>query len=81
MKRKYLAIYAIALSVASFTPTSYAEQGSLKQCQRIDKRIDKLDTLRRKGGSGKQMEKWRKQRHKLSDKAYHLNCRKFGILK
>ena len=56
-------------------------QGSKEQCKRIATKIDKINDKRRAGGSSAQMDKWRKKRNTLSDKAYKLNCRKHGITK
>ncbi|KZX73469.1 hypothetical protein A3715_19140 [Oleiphilus sp. HI0009] len=56
-------------------------QGSKEQCKRIATKIDMINDKRRAGGSSAQMDKWRKKRNALSDKAYKLNCRKHGIIK
>ena len=61
--------------------SAIATDGSYKECHSIAKQIEKIDTQRKRGGSGKQMDAWRKKRHQLSNKAYSLRCRKHGIIR
>lgn len=73
-------LIASVFSIAAFSTPVYADKGSLKQCQSLAKQMERIEAKRKKGGSGKQMDAWRKKRHKLSDKYYRLNCRRHGIL-
>ena len=61
--------------------SALAKQGSYKQCHSISKQIENIDIKRKRGGSAKQMDAWRKKRHQLSDQAYQLHCRKHGIIR
>ena len=73
--------WLIAVSICLSIPTlSSAKEGSYKECYKITKSIEVIDAKRKRGGSGKQMDKWRKKRHQLSNKAYALKCRKHGIM-
>ena len=70
---------SICLSVLLSSLTS-AKEGSYKECYKIAKQIEEINTKRKRGGSGKQMDKWRKKRHQLSNKSYAIKCRKHGII-
>lgn len=73
--------WLLAISICLSMPMlSSAKEGSYKECYKIAKSIEALNTKRKRGGSGKQMDKWRKKRHQLSNKAYTLKCRKHGIM-
>lgn len=49
--------------------TAIAQSVSLKQCQQYKDQIDRYTGLRRNGGSGKQMDAWKRARRD-SEKAY-----------
>lgn len=76
IKTKWLITLIICLPIASL-----AKDGSYKECREIAKQIEILDAKRKRGGSGKKMDKWRKKRHQLSDEAYAMRCRKHGIIR
>jgi hypothetical protein len=78
IKLLHMAGMLICLCLSAST---LAKQGSYKRCHSISKQIENIDIKRKRGGSAKQMEAWRKKRHQLSDQAYQLRCRKHGIIR
>ncbi len=70
----------ISILVLLFNPTfSYAKKPSLplSSCQQLKDQITYYDDLRRRGGSGYEMEYWKKQRRKAKDKFQDNNCNKW----
>ncbi|MEP1469726.1 MAG: hypothetical protein ABJK25_02020 [Halieaceae bacterium] len=49
--------------------TASAQSASLQQCQQYKDQIERYTSLRRNGGSGKQMDAWKRSRRD-SEKAY-----------
>lgn len=77
IKLPWLLTLGICLSLPIL---SSAKEGSYKECYKIAKQIEEINTKRKRAGSGKQMDKWRKKRHQLSNKSYAIKCRKHGII-
>lgn len=75
MKPKYFAFLILILSLAS--PYSTANEESLvRQCQSIKDNIDRYVKLKRKGGSGSQMNNWRKQINNYKNKYIKQDCKR-----
>ena len=55
-----------------------ANQASKAQCQSWHKKSDYYQTLRKNGGSGSQMDNWKRKRRTYDDKIKGGNCRKYG---
>lgn len=54
-----------------------AQDGSLQTCQSLKDNIDRYQSLRRKGGSARQMEGWKKYKKDNEKKFNRLNCKKW----
>jgi hypothetical protein len=67
-----------ALLLASVTaPTAAAQDASLEQCQALKDRIERYTALRRKGGSTRQMEGWKKQLRSAEEQFRDKDCRAY----
>ncbi len=70
----------VFLLSVSFSFQGHATEAShKKECQSIQKQIERINQKRRAGGSNRQMEHWKRQRRVLSDRAYKLRCHKLRI--
>ena len=67
MKRVIILLLILFLPMGAGTAT--AQSVSLQQCQQYKNQIDRYTGLRRNGGSGKQMDAWKRARRD-SEKAY-----------
>lgn len=59
------------------TNSVYAKDASLVSCQSLKEHIEHYDNLRKKGGSAKQMEKWKVEREKYKKKYKRGNCKRW----
>ena len=50
-------------------PAGSAPEPALQQCQKLKDKIEEYDQLRRKGGTGAQMDSWKRSRREL-EKAF-----------
>lgn len=77
--RKPAAAVPLFLSLLLTLPASqsYAKPGSLKQCQRVQDRIERYTHLRRAGGSAKKMASWQKKRNHYKDLYSKYHCSRF----
>ena len=66
-----------ALLIAVSAPLA-AQEASLQDCQRWKDKIDELTYLRKKGGSVRQMEEWKRQHRPYEQKFREYGCRKYG---
>jgi len=48
---------------------------AVQQCQKLKDRIEQYDQLRRKGGSGSQMDAWKRARRNLEKEFRDRKCR------
>ena len=67
-----------SFSAAVIPNFSHAQNASLTQCRSLQKRIDKLNHKRRRGGNAKQMEGWKQQRRDTKERFKELRCKKWG---
>lgn len=65
------------LCLATNTLYLHAEQGTLRECQRIKDKIDYYTNLKRAGGSAKQMAYWHKRRNRYKAKYSSNSCTKY----
>ena len=71
LARCFLAgIYAVA-----FTEAAFAQQTSLQHCQKLKDGIDRYTQLRKSGGSGDQMDAWKRSRRDLEKQFRGLRCK------
>jgi hypothetical protein len=68
---------AAALLIAVSAPLA-AQEASLQDCQRWKDKIDELTYLRKKGGSVRQVEEWKRQQRPYEEKFREYACRKYG---
>ncbi|WP_133300639.1 hypothetical protein [Seongchinamella sediminis] len=54
---------------------AFAQQASVEQCQKLRDGIARYDELRRNGGSGSQMDSWKRSRRKLDKQFRKLGCK------
>lgn len=57
-----------------------AEKASLEQCRKLQRKIDRLTSLRRGGGNATRMETWRQQRKRYEEQFREHRCRSYGKL-
>lgn len=68
-------LLAMTLCLSGLGADAEAQQASLEQCQKLKDGIARYDALRRKGGSGSQMDSWKRERRKLDKQFRKLGCR------
>jgi len=73
----HLLVVAAIAAVISM-PAGQAQDVSLKECQRIQDKIDYYTEKKKKGGSAKQMNLWHIEREKYRDQFRDYHCRKYG---
>jgi len=71
MKQTYAMLCLAVLLPLASAPSS-AQSISLQQCQQYKDQVARYTSLRRNGGSGKQMDAWKRSRRE-SEKAYSDN--------
>ncbi len=77
MKLLQAILLGLAL-VAAFMPTTQAQKISLEDCQKLKNDIARYDSQRRAGGSGSQMDAWKRARRE-SERAYSKSaCWRYG---
>jgi hypothetical protein len=74
---KRLSIIAMILSLI-FSAATIADPMPLDACKRLQSQIESYNDLRRKGGSGSQMESWKKSRKRLEEKFRAGECKRHG---
>jgi hypothetical protein len=62
-----------ALALACTTVT--ADEDELNQCRSIKGDLNKLENLRKGGGTAKKMDRWKRQIHDKQDEYSRLHCR------
>jgi hypothetical protein len=55
-----------------------ASNSKLERCRYLHHRIEHFTRLRRSGGSGAQMERWRRSRQRLEEEYRRKRCYRFG---
>ncbi len=53
-----------------------SETALVKRCQSIQTEIDRLSNLKRKGGDGRQMNRWHKKRNEFKKRYGDLDCKR-----
>ena len=74
--KKFILI-CLSIFISLFSNIASAKQGTLEQCQYFKDKITNYEKLRRKGGSGNQMDSWRKKIHDYQDMMRDYNCNKY----
>ncbi len=69
---------ALAISVLIFTNSTSAQTMTKSRCESLRDEIEHYSSLRRKGGSASQMERWKQERKKLEEKYKEGGCKKYG---
>ena len=77
-----LSIIASCCLLLVLSPLSYAaldttSKESYRQCQQVKKNIEKYQTKRRKGGSVKAMDSWKREINDLDDTFTKLRCNRY----
>jgi hypothetical protein len=68
----------IYLSVCIAPVTAYAQEAPLEKCQSLQEQIERYNQLRRTGGSGSEMARWKRQRRESEASFRRLSCREYG---
>ena len=71
-----LLVVSLALGAAAGMATE--SDAELERCRYLHDRIERYTALRRGGGNGAQMERWRKAREKYSREYREKRCHRFG---
>lgn len=82
-KRVYTALAVMLLSCSlniAVVDSAFAQKASLEQCQKLQKKIARLTSLRRGGGNAIRMETWRQQRKRYEHQFREYRCRTHGKL-
>ena len=72
---KTTVIVALGFTFAVISPVTLAQQKSLEQCRKLQLNIEKYDELRQQGGSGSQMDAWKRNRRALEKQFRAGGCR------
>jgi hypothetical protein len=67
-----------ALSTTSAGEAEAGRDDALKRCRYLHQQIEKYTDRRRAGGSGAQMERWRKSRQRYESEYRQRRCHRFG---
>ena len=69
-------VFSLLVFTASvFSPVALTQQTSLEQCRKLQLKIEKYDELRSQGGSGSQMDAWKRSRRALEKQFRAGGCR------
>lgn len=77
MRKRTNAVCLAALLVGSFHMDAGAQSATLEECQKMKDKIDHYNDLRREGGSGAQMDAWKRARRKLEQRFRDEGCRSY----
>ncbi len=66
--------FCITVALCLLCQPANAKSLSVKQCQSLSKKIESYTKLRKRGGSAKQMESWRKSRKKYKNRFREGQC-------
>ena len=78
MKNSILSALLCGIAILFLTSPLHAQELSLSECQSIKDDISRYDRLRKKGGSARQMEKWKQSRQELKSRFSKFHCKKYG---
>lgn len=79
MERNTCFVILLTLCISTtISKMTLAADGSLKQCQGYNKKIEYYTALRRNGGSAKSMENWKQKRNGYKERFSNRKCRKWG---
>jgi hypothetical protein len=67
--------FCLMLALGIYCQPATAKSLSIKQCQSLTKKIENYTKLRKRGGSAKQMESWRKSRKKYKLRFREGQCK------
>ncbi|MEH6587486.1 MAG: hypothetical protein V7720_13060 [Halioglobus sp.] len=70
-----LICYGFAVLVVFSGPTVSAQDATLKECRQLKDKIENYDRLRGEGGSGAQMDAWKRTRRELEKRFRNGGCR------
>jgi cell division protein FtsB len=73
-RRQRITTFLLAVLLISQANLVYPKQGTIKQCRKVEKKIEHYTKLRRSGGSASQMDAWHRRRAKQKEKWSKLNC-------
>jgi hypothetical protein len=74
----HAAVLAIVIASAFMSPVSHAQKITMEECQKLKDKIERYDNQRRAGGSGKQMDAWKRSRRE-SERVYSKSdCWRYG---
>jgi hypothetical protein len=82
MKTAYVtvhtAVLATVIAIAFVSPVSQAQKITVEECQRLKDKIERYDNQRRAGGSGKQMDAWKRSRRESERLYSKSDCWRYG---
>ena len=74
----HAAVLAAVITSAFMSPASQAQKITLEECQKLKDKIERYNNQRRTGGSGKQMDAWKRSRRE-SEQVYSKSyCWRYG---
>jgi hypothetical protein len=77
---KTLIAATLACSLSAAAVNTGAREKNLDQCRSIQAELNRLEALRRGGGSAKQMDSWKRRMHDKQDDYSRLYCRRYRHL-
>jgi hypothetical protein len=69
-------LLAVILTPAAAAPAT-GNNATFERCQALQDRIDRYSAQRRRGGSGSQMDEWKRQLRKAEAQFRALNCSRY----
>ena len=75
INRKHVFVFSVFVVFCSGT---LAKDSELARCQKLQKEIEKYTELRRAGGSGSQMDAWKRARREKEKALRNASCRDYS---
>ncbi|MEH6519151.1 MAG: hypothetical protein V7742_20925 [Halioglobus sp.] len=74
----HAAVLATVIASAFMSPVSQAQKITVEECQKLKDKIERYDNQRRAGGSGKQMDAWKRSRRESEQVYSKSDCWRYG---
>ncbi|WP_299585950.1 hypothetical protein [uncultured Microbulbifer sp.] len=78
IKLTLLAPPLFSLLIVFSTATALAQSATLKKCQSWNDKIESYQEKRKEGGSGKEMDRWKRKIRQHRDKFRKNKCNRYG---
>ncbi len=78
--KQAIAAALLTAALAAGSTSSFAQEASasIETCRQLQEKIQRLDALRKGGGSAQRMDQWKRQRQSYKDEFDALRCRHWG---